>query len=110
MKCPDCGATIDDEATTCPECGAAIGSAPPSRPRKASPASIVVGVAATVAVLLFVGVIPAIGTAAIALMWIAPNAMTTRLKVIITVILVVAIVALPVTAVLSGAATFTFLG
>lgn len=103
MTCPHCGATIEDDSTTCPECGANLAATTRRMGRKA----IVIDAVLVVAALLFLGVIPALGVAAIALLWTAPNSMTKGARIAITIVLAAAIVALPIFAVLSGQATFT---
>lgn len=104
MNCPKCGAELENDVTVCPACGT-----PVAHPlHKPGAKAIAVGVVATVVALLFLGAIPALGVAAIALLWIAPNTMDKRLKIVLTVVLAAAIVALPIMAVLAGVATFSF--
>lgn len=63
--------------------------------------AIVLGILIGVAVGVLFGAIPGIFAAAIALMWIAPNQLSRRIKIILTVVLVVAVVAIPVSYYLS---------
>lgn len=106
MNCPKCGAKLEEGTRTCPECGTSLEVS--ARTRRPSALAIVIGVALTVVALLFLGAIPAIGVAALSLLWIAPTEMSLPLKLIITVVLAALIVALPIVLVLSGSATFTF--
>lgn len=103
MTCPKCGAEIEDGATACPECGASLGG-PTKLLGKQVAARVVLGVGVSVLALLFLGVIPMIGVAAIALMWLAPTAMPRRLKIALTVILALSIASLPVLTLISVAA------